>query len=170
MLGLLVDGSTHGFAVAAEIGPGSSLGRIWKVPRPLVYRAVTTLEERGLVERTGVEPAVAGPPRVLLRVTAAGAGAFHDWLELPVAHLRDLRSELLVKLWFHERLGSDPLPLLTGQRAQLGAFIDTLRAEPAGAAPFDATLRAWRLHSAQAALEFLDEQLSNGAPSAGAGS
>jgi DNA-binding PadR family transcriptional regulator len=170
VLGLFLGGPRHGFAVAAEIGPGSSLARVWKVPRPLVYRAIATLERHGLLERAGAEPAPAAPPRVLFRVTDEGDGAFRSWIETPVAHLRDLRSELLVKLWFHDRLSTDPCPLIRAQRVLLAALVGSFERQAAATRGFEAALLDWRLHSARAAVSFLDAQLAgrrgerNGAP------
>jgi PadR family transcriptional regulator AphA len=155
VLGLLVVGPRHGFALAGDIAPTSSLGRVWKVPRPLVYRAIATLEQRGLVERAGVEQAPAGPQRTPLHTTQAGEQAFRRWVELPVEHLRDLRSELLVKLWFHDRLGTDPGHLTLVQLGRVEAMIVAFESEPIRPAGFDATLLEWRLHTARAAAQFL---------------
>ena len=39
-LGLLYSGPSHGFAIAARLKPGSDIGRIWSLTRPLTYRAL----------------------------------------------------------------------------------------------------------------------------------
>jgi len=73
-----------------------------------------------------------------------------------VEHVRDIRSQLLLKLALLDRVGDDPADLLGSQRAVLEPIaraIETQRAECGG---FDATLLAWRRATALAALDFLD--------------
>jgi PadR family transcriptional regulator AphA len=73
-----------------------------------------------------------------------------------VGHVRDIRSQLLLKLALLDRAGDDPAGLLAGQRAVLepiAAAIEARRAESGG---FDAVLLAWRKATAKAALDFLD--------------
>ena len=67
----------------------------------------------------GTEPSTTGPPRTLLETTAEGSRMVAEWLREPVEHLRDARSELMLKLLFLDRRGGDITPLLTAQRAQL---------------------------------------------------
>ena len=55
--------------------------------------------------------------RVLLSVTARGRKVVKLWLDEPVAHLRDVRTELLIELALRARVGLDPAPLLTAQIA-----------------------------------------------------
>jgi hypothetical protein len=46
VLGLLRDGPRHGFVLAKEFAPGQSLGPIWSVRAPLVYRSLKTLQDK----------------------------------------------------------------------------------------------------------------------------
>lgn len=160
MLGLIVERPRHGFAVSSLLAPGTTLGRVWKVPRPLVYRAIAQLEEAALVERAGVEHAGAGPQRTVLRATPLGLASLRTWLAEPVGHLRDLRSALLLKLYFHDRLGLDERPLLEGQQQMLAALVRALEQESPQAEGFDATLLEWRLASARAAAGFVGDRLA----------
>lgn len=57
-----------------------------------------------------------GPPRVRLRATPEGRRAAQGWLRQPVAHARDIRSELLLKLALLTRAGASPGDLLRAQR------------------------------------------------------
>jgi DNA-binding PadR family transcriptional regulator len=146
----------HGFAVAALTAPDGELGRVWQVPRPLVYRAIGRLEEAGLVTTDSVE-AAGGPPRTLYAITDLGRSRLAGWLDAPVPHIRDLRSEFLLKLAIHHRHGSDPAELVAAQRRTLVPIVDALAEEHAGADAFERVLVGWRRASAQAALAFLDE-------------
>ena len=47
VLALIVEGPTHGFAIARDLGRDGAMGRVYEVSRPLVYRAVDRLVEAG---------------------------------------------------------------------------------------------------------------------------
>jgi DNA-binding PadR family transcriptional regulator len=121
VLGLLAEGPRHGFALAKELEGGAELGRLWTVRRPLVYRAIDHLLEIGLAEPRFVEPGDQGPQRTVLAATRAGRARVRRWLDEPVAHPRDVRSVLLVKLALRVRRGESLAPLV---RKQLDVFED----------------------------------------------
>src|ERR1700754_2528423 len=98
VLALIAEAPTHGFAVARSLAPEGAVGRVWAMRRPLVYRTIDVLTDRALVRAAGTEASASGPRRTLLEVTAAGTDAVARWLEAPVEHVRDARSELMLKL------------------------------------------------------------------------
>lgn len=155
VLALVAERTTHGFDVARTLAPTGSLGRIWTVPRPLVYRAVDALLDDGALEEAGTMEG-RGPRRRLLRATPAGRRQVRGWMREPVVHVRDVRSELLVKLALHDRTGADPTALVARQRARIADIADRLSDEPTATDGFDAVLARWRLESAAAVLRFLD--------------
>ncbi|WP_141287063.1 PadR family transcriptional regulator, partial [Pseudonocardia saturnea] len=61
----------HGFAIAALTAADGHLGRVWQIPRPVVYRAIGRLVDAGLITAEAVETG-GGPPRTLYASTAAG--------------------------------------------------------------------------------------------------
>jgi PadR family transcriptional regulator AphA len=79
-----------------------------------------------------------------VELTPAGRRAIDRWLDEPVEHLRDLRSELLLKLLLARALGRTPQVLLERQRAMADRVEEQLRAEQAERAPGDPVL-LWRL-------------------------
>jgi PadR family transcriptional regulator AphA len=160
VLGLLAEGETHGFALSREFAANGSLGRIWTIPRPLVYRAIAMLVARGLVVETGTAPGAAAPTKRLVRATAVGRAAFCEWLDKPVAHVRDARSELLIKLLFLDRAGVDATPLLRAQAAMVEPMLEGLRSQLARTVGFDSTLVRWRIYSTEALAQFLDSLLA----------
>ena len=97
VLVLLSQKPAHGFAVSQLTAPDGELGRIWRIPRPIVYRAIGRLTEAGLITPEAVEPGL-GPQRTIYTVTPQGRQAAEHWLATPVEHVRDIRSQLLVKL------------------------------------------------------------------------
>ena len=156
VLAILSERPAHGFAIARLTAPGGDLGRIWQIPRPVVYRAIGRLLEAGLVVPGAVESG-RGPQRTLYSVTPAGQEAVRHWLDTPVAHIREVRSHLLLKLALLDRAGGDPRGLLERQKAALEPIAEAIKAERPGPRGFDATLLAWRRATTAATLDFLDE-------------
>jgi DNA-binding PadR family transcriptional regulator len=156
VLALVAEGTTHGWAVARLLEPGGEVGRVWTVRRALVYRAVAQLLEGGLLREVGEAPGERGPRRTLLRATPRGKRLVSRWLLTPVAHVRDLRTELLVKLLLAERAGVDTGPLIAAQRAVLVPQARELERRLSRAEGFDAVVLQWRVEASSAALRFLD--------------
>jgi DNA-binding PadR family transcriptional regulator len=156
VLSLVDEGPTHGFAVARAMAPGGDVGRVWAMRRPLVYRTLEQLEARELTRVAGTEASATGPPRTLIESTDDGARMAREWLHEPVEHLRDARSELMLKLLFLDRRSADPGPLLIAQREWLVAREDELRASMDEAEGFARTLALWRAENAAAAIRFID--------------
>ena len=40
VLAILSERPAHGFAIARLTAPGGDLGRIWQIPRPVIYRSM----------------------------------------------------------------------------------------------------------------------------------
>ena len=120
----------------------------------LTYRSLDQLAIRGLVHAVGEEPGIAGGNRTILAATRSGRAQLRRWLATPVAHLRDLRSELLLKLVIAERCHIDVADMLALQRVQIvelcRAIDEHVAAEP------DDVVTLWRSESSHAALRFLD--------------
>jgi len=155
VLTVLSQQPAHGFAVAQLTAPRGELGRIWRIPKPIIYRAIGRLAEAGLIRPDGVEPGL-GPQRTIYAATPAGRQAAERWLDTPVEHMRDIRPHLLLKLALLDRAGADPADLLRRQRAVLEPIAQAIGAGPPPSEGFDATLLAWRRATATAALDFLD--------------
>lgn len=156
VLALVAEGPTHGFAIARALAPGGEVGRVWTLRRPLVYRTLDVLGERALLHAVGTEPSASGPQRTLVETTASGAAALDGWLREPVEHVRDGRSELMLKLLFLDRRGASPEPLLSAQRERLLELERDLRAALEGAEGFARTLALWRMESTTAAIRFVE--------------
>ena len=160
VLGVVAEQPTHGWPVVRMLRADGELGRVWTVPRAVVYRSLTTLTERGLLEARGEAEGVRGPQRTIVGATARGRAALRRWLETPVRHVRDVRSELLVKLALLARVGRDPQPLLARQLAVLEPVIRSVSAQPSGAG-FDLVLARWRREQALAVERFLRSSIAD---------
>ncbi len=153
VLGLLAEQPRHGWAVVRELALDGDLGRIWSLSRPLAYRAMDGLEAQRLARSTRSEPG-RGPRRTIYAPTASGWRALDQWLAEPVHHLRDVRTELLLKLALSRRLGRELRPLLRAQQHTLRpihAALDRAATDP------DADLvDAWRREAAESVRCFLE--------------
>lgn len=153
-LGVLAIGPTHGFAIASRLRPDADLGRIWSLSRPLTYRAIDQLLKNGYAEPVGEERGIAGGNRTVITITDTGLTALHEWVHRPVLHLRDLRSELLLKLRLAALLNAGVSVLVDAQRDVVTDIRHNLRSRLSDE-PNDIVTR-WRLETADAALRFLD--------------
>jgi molybdopterin-binding protein len=151
-LTLVDDGFEHGWAVGSELAPDGALGRVWSLSRPLTYRALDQLAGKGLLERAA-PPAGPGRERTLVSCTRAGRARVQQWLDAPVEHLRDVRTELLLKLELRRRRDLPLAPLLDAQERAFAGHFDALTA----ATSHDGTVvELWRRESARAVRRFLD--------------
>jgi molybdopterin-binding protein len=153
-LTLITQDVSHGWALGTMLAADGDLGRIWTLSRPLTYRAIDGLVDKGLVVRRG-QRAGHGRDRMILAATAAGRRAAAHWLDAPVQHLRDVRTELLVKLRLRERAALDNEPLLLQQQRVFEPTIATLTSSD----PDDDLVDLWRREGARAVRRFLEEAL-----------
>lgn len=104
LLGFLVQSPRHGYELYATFR--RELGDIWQAGRSQVYALLHRLAGQGLVQATPVLQE-GRPPRRVYALTDAGRIAFLAWLHAPVPHMRDIRVELLAKLYFCRLLDPD---------------------------------------------------------------
>ena len=55
VLCLICEKPSHGFALVELLAPAGSIGRIWQVPKAVVYRGLHQLEMDGLIEAAAAE-------------------------------------------------------------------------------------------------------------------
>jgi len=156
VLALVEEGPTHGFAVARALEPAGEVGRVWSIRRPLVYRTLDVLQDRELTQTAGTEASTAGPQRTVIEVTADWREKVQTWLQEPVAHVRDARTELLLKLLFLDRRGLAPDALLEAQRERFREQERELRGLLDASEGFSRTLALWRVENTAAAVRFVD--------------
>ncbi|MGH2690451.1 MAG: PadR family transcriptional regulator [Actinomycetota bacterium] len=159
VLSLLVEGRSHGFALARELQPGGALGQVWTVPRPLVYRALEQLARPHLDTVVGEESGGQGPVRTIYRATPAGRRAATRWLVEPVEHLRDVRAILLLKLLLLRRSSLSCRDLLVAQKERFAPLFDSLT-DQLERGEGDPVVGTWRYESSQSVARFLDRLLA----------
>jgi PadR family transcriptional regulator AphA len=153
-LGILYPAPTHGFAIAARLKPSGDVGRVWSLSRALTYRSLEQLTIRDYIRPVGEEPGIAGGNRTILAATRAGRAQLRRWLATPVVHLRDLRSELLLKLIIADLCDIDITGMLDAQRTHITELAEAISAQIVQQ-PGD-VVSLWRSESSDAALRFLD--------------
>jgi PadR family transcriptional regulator AphA len=156
VLALLCERPAHGWAIASQLAPAGELGAVWSMGRPLVYRSLEILEDRGLIEAAGHEPGIRGPNRTIFASTPAGQDELGTWLAEPVEHVRDVRSLLLLKIVFAERLHVDPRPMLLAQQEAIDASLRTLDTRVRASSGTERILMRFRLESTRAVQRFID--------------
>jgi DNA-binding PadR family transcriptional regulator len=154
VLGLVAEGPTHGWPIVRALRADGAIGRVWTVPRAVVYRSLATLTDRGYIEEIDDGAASGGPKRSIVRATRRGRAALRRWLETPVEHVRDVRTELLIKLALLARANRDPHVLIERQIAHLEPVFGAVSKRPAGTG-FDLVLARWRREQAVAVDRFL---------------
>jgi DNA-binding PadR family transcriptional regulator len=155
VLALLDEAPRHGFALARELQPPGPVGRVWTVSRPLTYRAVDQLVAKGMAHAARQEESDGGPKRTILTPTPTGRRQVRRWRTAPVEHLRDVRSELLVKLILLERAGVDRAPLVEAQLASFEPLFAALGDVAPSPVTADDAVALWRYETAQATRRLL---------------
>jgi len=153
-LGILYPAPSHGFAIAARLKPTGDVGRVWSLSRALTYRSLDQLAQRGYLRAVGEEPGIAGGNRTILAATRTGRAQLRTWLATPVDHLRDLRSELLLKLIIADMCDIDVMPMLGRQHQHILELTDAITTH-LSEQPGD-VVALWRSESSKAALRFLE--------------
>jgi DNA-binding PadR family transcriptional regulator len=157
VLGALAQTPAHGFAVARTLTASGSLGRVWLMSRPRVYRAIDDLAARELIAPTGTAPSDRGPRRTLYDVTGTGRARLDEWLRTPVEHVRDIRGDLLLKLAILDQRAAPSAPLLEAQRERLVPVLERLESAISTATGFETVMLRYRLESTRSAIRFVDE-------------
>jgi DNA-binding PadR family transcriptional regulator len=151
-LGLLLLRPMHGYEMARALA--GDLAEVCPVEQSSLYTYLRNLEVRGLV--TWSETRVGNrPPRKIFELTAVGRAAVEAWLAEPVARLREVRLDFLLKLYFLHQL--DPAAetrLLREQVEVCEAYRERLAGRRPGAG-FPALVLTSKLSAAEATLGWL---------------
>jgi DNA-binding PadR family transcriptional regulator len=155
VLAVIAQGPSHGFAVWRKLEPGGEIGRVWSMTRPRVYRAIDDLAACGLIAAVAEAKGGRGPTRSIYRVTDDGRARVSAWLATPVEHVREVRSDLLLKLAFVHAAGESLAPLLAAQEAQLLPLLERVERAREAAEGFDAVVLSYRAASIRSVLDFV---------------
>ncbi|MEI7556251.1 PadR family transcriptional regulator [Candidatus Chlorohelix sp.] len=118
VLGLLMDGSKHGYELARRFAPETALGTICHLEMSMLYANLKKLQKMDYIE---AEMEIQGnrPPKRVFNLTGTGRAAFIEWVRSPVARLREIQPDFLIKLYFARQLGTDDVGALIGRQIEL---------------------------------------------------
>jgi PadR family transcriptional regulator AphA len=157
ILGLVHQRPVHGYQIAQEMAPDSGLGLICPLQRSNVYFLLGNLERRGLIEvEQRRDDALS--PKTVLKATAAGRRAFKSWIWQPIARLREVRLDFLLKAYFlRDAEPESILRLLEAQVDFCRRYLGEWHALAESAAPqsFDQVVIEAKLAAAQGTLDWL---------------
>jgi len=149
VLALVVHTPRHGWAIHEQLSPTGDIGHAWTLSRQLVYRAIDTLVEDGLVKRATPKDG-GGGDKVIISPTAAGKRMALQWLDSPVTHLRDVRTELVLKVMLREKMKMPLDSFLESQHAIFDPLITSINKDAS-----DSPVNVWRRESANAVKRYL---------------
>jgi DNA-binding PadR family transcriptional regulator len=158
ILGFLHEGPMTGWQLVATVE--TSVGPFWSITRSQVYRELSTLAERGLVEQGSPGARDARP----YALTGAGRTAFESWAEQGPGKA-NLRLPLLLFTTLGKHIGRDRmLDILRAERKVQAAQVRTLSAvrvtfESSGADPYSIATVDYGATMARASLRWIDRHL-----------
>jgi len=126
VLALLALRPMHGYEMAAFIEQ-EGISDVWPMENSTLYTYLRNVEGWGLVSWS--ETRVGNrPPRKIFELTPGGQEFIDLWLRRPVTRMREVRAELLLKLFFLEQLDPGARErLLNDQIQACHAYVDQVR-------------------------------------------
>ena len=160
ILGVLRERPMHGYEIARRFASDLDLGLVLPLEISNVYAMLKDLHEQGLIE--GRREAVGRrPPRTVYDLGPEAEPLLLQWLAEPVARLREIRADLLVKLYFCRTVGARcTVGLLDAQIEASRAYLDRLTRLSAEAGPesFERLVFASKIGAARATLAWLQDE------------
>jgi DNA-binding PadR family transcriptional regulator len=160
ILGLLRERPMHGYEIARRFAADLDLGLVLPLDMSNVYALLKDLHEQGLIEGRR-ETVGRRPPRTVYSLTPGAEALLDRWLSRPVARLREVRADLLVKLYFCRMAGErQTARLLDAQIAASRAYLDRLHrlVQDAGPHGFERLVHASKVGAARATVAWLEEE------------
>lgn len=154
VLGLLGLRPMHGYEMARYFDR-DDLAEVCPIDQSLLYTYVRNVEERGLVAWTETRVGLR-PPRKVYHLTPGGRESLDAWLETPVERLREVRLDLLLKLYFLHQTDPDrERALLSAQILVCKMYRANVEARLEAASGFARLVAASRAAAARATVAWL---------------
>ena len=99
LLGLIGQKPTHAYDLYRKLTGSEELKTLWTFRQSRLYAVLDKIEKNGLIS-TSIDPESALPVRKICTLTPEGEAVFEQWLHSPVAHLNEIRSDFLGKMYF----------------------------------------------------------------------
>lgn len=154
VLGLLSLRPMHGYEMA-RFFDRDDLSEVCPLDQGLLYTYLRNVEERGLVAWEEVRVGLR-PPRKRYQLTGEGTAAVEGWLRTPVARMREVRLDLLLKLYFLDQRDPEGLRrLVASQLEACEAYAARLAARTETSDGFAHLVATSKLSAAEATLGWL---------------
>ena len=160
VLGVLRERPMHGYEIARRFTSDLDLGLVLPQDISTIYAILKDLHEQGLIEGQR-ETVGARPPRTVYHLTPDAEAHLLQWLQEPVGRLREVRADLLVKLYFCRAIGSRlTASLLDAQIEASGGYLERLQRLERDAAPesFERLVFASKIGAAGATIAWLNDE------------
>jgi DNA-binding PadR family transcriptional regulator len=160
VLGVLRERPMHGYEIARRFAADLDLGLVLPMDMSSVYAMLKELHEHGLIEG---EHEMVGRHRLRMvyHLTPEAEALLLNWLAEPVHRLREVRADLLIKLYFCHAVGlACTRRLLEAQIAACHGYLARAEqlAADSSADDFERLVRASKLSAARATLDWLDDE------------
>lgn len=99
LLGIIDRKPTHAYDLYKQLTTSEELKTVWTFRQSRLYAVLDKIERAGLIS-TEIEPGDTLPNRKICTITPIGKATFENWLHSPVAHMNEIRSDFLGKLYF----------------------------------------------------------------------
>lgn len=164
ILGLLRQQPMHGYEIAQHFKPEADLGQVVPADMSTIYTFLKDLQEHGLI--SGKKETVgARPPRTVFSPTAEAEELFLDWVRRPVARIREIRLDFLLKLYFARQLGPAEVKALIAAQLAVGrSYLARQRTTARALAPssFEALVLESKLTAAESTVSWLKRIATQG--------
>ncbi len=161
VLGLLRQRPTYGYELQRQLSGGRGLARVCPVEPAMVYAILKSLSGFELID--GEWDSSVYPPKAVYAATPEGDAEFQRWLRRPVARMREVRRDFLVKLYFAlEEDAALARELIEAQLEACDLYAAEIGRELAQFEPasFDAITLGSKASAARLTREWLEESLA----------
>ncbi len=154
LLGVLMVGPKHGYEIRQFLD--DCLESKWHIGNSQMYVLLKRLEKKQLVD-SFVKVQAKRPAKRIYSLTAKGKETFLKWIEVPVMHVRNIRIELIVKLFFihHLSLPCGDLVIQNQVGALTGLLEKIRKAQTLEEHPFEALSLQFRQVTIEAYIQWL---------------
>ncbi|MCS6925765.1 MAG: PadR family transcriptional regulator [Candidatus Binatia bacterium] len=158
ILGLLREHPMHGYEIAQHFKPEADLGQVAPADMSTIYTFLKDLQEHGLI--VGKRETVgARPPRTVFSLAGEAEALFLEWVQRPVARLREVRLDFLLKLYFAQQLGTAQARALVDAQIEIcQAYLERQKTSMRALAPhsFESFVMESKLTAAESTLRWLE--------------
>jgi len=159
LLGFIDQRPIHGYDLYKLITQFDAISLVWSIKQSQLYALLDRLEEDGLVYSSMI-PGESHPNRKQYQITGIGRQTFFAWRDSPVQHGREIRQELLAKIYFALLSGPETvLDLIESQKELCFEWLSELQNDLMNTSEsqvYERVVFQYRVSQIQATLDWLE--------------